>query len=147
MNAKVPLKCGYLTFLSDRIEISDNSKTERIFILIVFFCTSIYGLSCVLSYSSIDGPVMYYSGIGILLTWVFSTPFLIRRTYRQVLFYNEIGKIELNGNFEGSLSATFNLKKGKTRFVYLNNNKNDIGIFMDNLKELRLVANIENQIT
>jgi hypothetical protein len=89
---------------------------------------------------------MYYSGIGILLTWVFSTPLLIMRTYRQVLYYTEIGKINLTGNFDGGLSARFSLKKGKTRFVYLKNNKNDISLFMKKLKELQLESDVTFQI-
>ena len=143
---KIPLKRGYLTFLNDRIEISDNSRIEMITILIVFFCTSIYGLICVISYTSTESPIMYYSGIGILLTWVFSTPLLIMRSYGQVLYYNEIGKINLTENFDGGLNATFNLKKGKTRFVYLNNNKNNISLFMKKLKELQLESDVTFQI-
>ena len=115
----VPLKNGQLIFLLDRLEISDNSKLEKILILVVFFSSSIYGLTNVISYSSTEGAWMYYSGIIILLTWVFASPFLVIRSYRQVLYFNEIGKISLMKNPGGDVKVKFVLKKGRVRFVLL----------------------------
>ncbi len=142
----IRLKSGYLTFLKDRIEISDNSKIEQILILIVFFTTSIYGLVCVVTYTNTEGPMMYYSGIIILLTWALSSPLLIRRTFKHVLYYNEIGKINMKENFGGGFSARFKLKRGQIRFVYLNSNRNDIEIFLNKLSEFQLESDIKFQI-
>jgi len=135
---RIPLKSGYLTFLKDRMEISDNSRIEKIFILIVFFSSSLYGLSSVLSYSSTEGPLMYYSGIMILITWALATPFLITRTYKQVLFYKEIGKINMKENIGGDYKAKFKLKKGRIRFVHLNKNQKHFKLFINKLHEFQL---------
>ncbi len=144
---KVPLKSGYLTFLRDRLEISDNSNLEKVIILIGFFSSTIYGVSCVVSYTSVDGPIMYYSGVMILITWVLAIPLLINRTYRCVLFYHEIGKINMEENVSGDYKATFKLKKGKTRFVYLNNNKKDFKLFINKLNEFQLKAEYQPLLT
>lgn len=135
---KIALKSGYLTFLRDRLEISDNSRLEKIIILIGFFSSSLYGLYGVISNNSTEGPLMYYSGIFILITWVFATPLLINRTYKHVLYYNEIGEIKMMENIGGIYKAKFKLKKGKTRFVYLNNNRKDFIRFANKLKEFQL---------
>lgn len=140
---KVPLKNGYLTFLKDRLEISDNSRIEKIFILLGFFSSSLYGLSCVLSYSSIESPLMYYSGIMILITWTLATPFLITRTYKQVLYYNEIGGIKMLENHGGNYKAKFKLKRGRNRFVYLNKNKKHFKLFIKKLNEYHLNSDIQ----
>lgn len=144
---KVPLKNGYLTFLRDRLEISDNSNLEKIIILIGFFSSSIYGVSCVISYTSTEGPIMYYSGVLILITWVFATPLLIKRTYRHVLYYKEIGEISMTENISGDYKAIFKLKKGKTRFVYLNNNKKDFKLFINKLNEFQLKTEFQPLLT
>lgn len=141
---KVPLKNGYLTFLTDRLEISDNSRLEKIIILIGFFSSSLYGLSSVLSYNSVDGPIMYYSGIMILITWALATPFLIRRTYKQVLFYNEIGKINMMENQGGDYKARFQLKKGRIRLVHLS--KNNFTLFINKLKEFHLETEFSSAV-
>lgn len=141
---KVPLKIGYLTFLKDRLEISDNSRIEKVFILIGFFSSSLYGLSCVLSYSGIDEPLMYYSGIMILITWVFATPFLIRRTYKQVLYYKEIGKINMMENIGGDYKAKFKLKKGRIRFVHLDRDRTHFKLFINKLKEYHLKTEFQS---
>lgn len=140
---KVPLKSGYLTFLKDRMEISDNSRIEKIFILLGFFSSSLYGLSCVLSYSSIEGPIMYYSGIMIFATWVLATPFLIRRTYKQVLYYKEIGGINMKENIGGDFKARFKLKRGRIRFVHLNNNRKHFKLFINKLNEYQLKTDFQ----
>jgi hypothetical protein len=141
---KVPLKIGYLTFLKDRLEISDNSRMEKIFILIGFFSSSLYGLSCVLWYSSLEGPLMYYSGIMILITWVLATPFLIRRTYKHVLYYKEIGRINMKENIGGDYKAKFKLKKGKIRFVHLNKNRKHFKLFINKLNEYHLKTEFQS---
>jgi len=81
---------------------------------------------------------MYYSGILILLTWVAATPFLIKRTYKQVVFYHEIGNINLRQNFEGEFRAKINLKRGKIRLVHLNRNRNHVNSMIDKLREYQL---------
>lgn len=138
----VPLKNGYLTFLRDRMEISDNCRIEKVFILSGFFASTLYGLWSVLSYSSLEGPIMYYSGIMILVTWALASPFLIRRTYKQVLYYNEIGRINLKENTGRDFKARFRLKKGKIRFVHLNNKH--FNLFVDKLNEFHLKT--DNQL-
>lgn len=144
---KVPLKSGYLTFLRDRLEISDNSRLEKIIILVGFFGSSIYGVYSVISYNSIEGPIMYYSGVLILITWVFAIPLLINRTYKHVLFYKEIGEINMTENIGGDYKAIFKLKKGKTRFVYLNNNKKDFKLFVNKLNEFQLKTEFQPLLT
>ncbi len=144
---KVPLQSGYLTFLRDRLVISDNSRLEKIIILIGFFSSSIYGVTCVVSYNSIEGPIMYYSGVLILITWVFATPLLINRTYKHVLYYKEIGKINMKENIGGVYQAIFKLKKGKTRFVYLNNNKKDFKLFINKLNKYQLKTEFQPLLT
>lgn len=144
---KIPLKCGYLTFLTDRLEICDNSRLEKIFILIGFFSSSIYGLSCVISYTSIDQPVMYYSGILILLTWVLAIPLLIKRTYRQVLYYEDIGKIKMEEIIGGDFKASFKLKKGKIRFVYLKKNRKDFKLLINKLNEFKLKTEFQQALS
>jgi len=141
---KVPLKIGYLTFLKDRLEISDNSRIEKILILTGFFGSSLYGLWCILSYSNFDQPLMYYSGIMILITWALSTPFLISRTYKQVLYYNEIGLIDMRQNMGGDFKAMFKLKKGRTRLVHLDRNKNHFRLFINQLKVNRLKTEFQS---
>lgn len=140
---KVPLKNGHLTFLWDRLEISDNSKLEKIFILIVFFSSSIYGLTNVLSYSSAEGAVYYYSGVIILLTWVFASPFLVIRTYKQVLYFNEIGKISLMENVGGDVKVKFTLKKGRVRFVHLGKSKRHYEELVSNFKRHKISTEIQ----
>ena len=135
---KVPLKIGYLTFQKDRLEIFDNSRVEKISILAGFFGSSLYGLWCVLSFSSQVQPLMYYSGIMILITWALATPFLISRTYREVLYYKEIGMINLKKNSGGGFRAMIRLKRGKTRFVYLDRNQKHFSSFVNQLKLNRL---------
>ena len=141
---KVPLKNGYLTFLRDRLEISDNSRLEKIIVLIGFFSSSLYGLSCVISYNSIEEPIMYYSGILILMTWALATPFLIRRTYSQVLYYKEIRRINMLENIGGDYKAKIKLKKGKIRFVHLKNNKKDFKLFINKLDEYKLKTEFQS---
>lgn len=140
----VPLKIGYLTFFRDRLEISDNSRIEKIFILTGFFSSSLYGLSCVLSYSSIEEPIMYYSGIIILITWALATPFLIRRTYKQVLYYNEIGRINMQENIGGDYKAKFKLNKGKIRFVHLTSDCKCFKRFINKLNEYQLKTEFQS---
>ena len=138
MEDKVPLRFGYLTFFKDRLVIEDNGRLEKVLILISFFSSSLYGLWCVLTYTSLVMPIMYYSGILILLTWVVATPFLIRRTYKQVLFYNEIGKINLMESFGGDFKARFNLRKGKIRLVHMDKNRLHVNLMINKLRENRL---------
>ena len=135
---KVPLKMGYLTFLKDRLEITDNSRIEKILILSGFFGSSLYGLWCVLSYSNIEQPLKYYSGIMILITWALATPFLISRTYKHVLYYREIGLIDMKKNYGGGFRAIIKLKRGKTRFVHLDRNRENLSLFVNQLKANRL---------
>jgi hypothetical protein len=135
---KVPLKIGYLTFLKDRLEISDNSRIEKISILTGFFISSFYGLWCVLSYNSNDHPLVYYSGIMILITWALATPFLISRTYKHVLYYREIGKINMKKNTGGDFKAMIKLKRGGTRFVHLDRNTKNFKLFINQLKANQL---------
>jgi hypothetical protein len=144
---KIPLKNGYLTFLRDRLEISDNSRLEKIFILIGFFSSSIYGLSCVISYSSTEGAIMYYSGVMILITWVLAIPLLINRTYRHVLYYNDISKINMQENIGGDYKAKFKLKKGKIRFVHLKKNREDTALFISKLNEFKLKTEFQPLLT
>jgi hypothetical protein len=135
---KIPLKIGYLTFLKDRLEISDNSRIEKILILTVFFTSSLYALWCVLSFSNVDQPLMYYSGIMILITWALATPFLISRTYKHVLYYREIGMIDMKENVGGGFRAMFKLKKGKIRLVHLDRDRTHFKQFMNQLKANQL---------
>ena len=135
---KIPLKDGYLTFLRDRLEISDSCRAEKIFILTGVFTSGFYGLWSVLTYNIVESPIMYSSGILILLTWVFATPFLIRRTYRQVLFYHEIGRIDMTENKGGAFKVGIKLRRGRIRFVYFNQNKQSIKRFIDKLEEFKL---------
>lgn len=135
---KVPLKIGYLTFFRDRLVISEGSNIEKIIILTGFFSTSLYGLFCVLSYNSFVEPVMYYSGITILITWALATPLLIKRTYKQVLYYNDIGRINMRKNVGGAYQAKFTLKKGKIRFVYFSRNRKYFDRFINQLNENHL---------
>ena len=141
-NNKIPLKIGYLTFLKDRLEIIDNSRIEKKLILSGFFISTSYGLWCVLSYSSLENPIIYYSGIMILLTWSFATPLLILRTYKQVLYYHEIGNINMQEMSRGDLRARFILKRGGIRLVYLNNNKKHFRQLINKLNEFHLKAEI-----
>lgn len=135
---RIPLKNGYLTFLRDRLEISDNCNAEKAFILIGFFTSSLYGLWSVLSYNAGESPIMYYSGIMILITWTLATPFLIRRTYKQVLYYKEIGRINMMENYGGGFKARFRLKRGRIRFVHLKKNQKHLKLFLSNLNEFHL---------
>lgn len=144
---KVPLKSGYLIFLWDRLEITDNSKIEKIFILIVFFASSIYGLTNVLSYSATEGPVLYYSGISILITWTVASPLLILRTYRHVLYFNEIGKINLKESIGGDIKVKFVLRKGRTRFVHLGRDKRHFELFVNKLEEFKLKSEFQPLLT
>jgi hypothetical protein len=144
---KIPLKNGYLTFLRDRLEISDNSRLEKIFILIGFFSSSLYGLSCVISYSSAEGAIMYYSGVMILITWVLAIPLLINRTYRHVLYYNDISKINMQENIGGDYKAKFKLKKGKIRFVHLKKNRENAALFIRKLNEFKLKTEFQPLLT
>ena len=137
-NNKVPLKSGYLTFLKDRLEISDNSRIEKIFILLGFFSSSLYGFYSVLAYTGTEQPLMYYSGVLILITWALASPFLITRTYKQVLYYHEIGRIKMKENHGGDYRAKFKLKRGKNRFVHLKRNKKHFKLFIRNLNEYHL---------
>ncbi|MCG8307762.1 MAG: hypothetical protein MI975_10270 [Cytophagales bacterium] len=141
---RVPLQYGYLTFLRDRLEITDNCRMEKILILIGFFSSTLYGLWCVLAYTGAGNPVMYYSGILILLTWAFATPFLIKRTYKQVLFYKEIGKINMQENYGGEYRAMFRLKRGKIRFVHLDKNKKHVKLFVRKLNELHIKTEFQS---
>ncbi len=127
---KIPLRGGYLTFLKDRMEISDNSRLEKILILVVFFSTSLYGLYNMLTYSSMEGPMMYYSGMIILITWALATPFLIRRTYKHVLFYNEIGEVDMMEHVGGAFQVKLQLKKGKIRMIHLGRNRKNVNLFI-----------------
>lgn len=140
---KIPLKSGYLTFLRDRLEITDNSGIEKKFILTGFFTSSLYGLWCVLSYTGIENPIMYYSGVLILLTWALATPYLIRRTYKHVLFYDEIGRISMIENIGGDYKAMFNLKRGRIRFVHLNKNRKHYKLLVNKLNEFQLKTEIQ----
>lgn len=141
---RILLKNGYLIFLSDRLVISDRSRIEQMLILIVFFFTSAYGMYNILSFTAVDHPIYYYSGVLVLLMWVFATPLLISRTYRHVLFYKEIGNINVMKISNGDFNARFKLKKGKTRFVYLNNSHEDFSMFLNKLKELQLELEIQH---
>ena len=135
---RIPLKNGYLTFLRDRLEISDNCGAEKTLILIGFFISTLYGLWCVLSYNAIENPIMYYSGIMILLTWALASPFLIRRTYKQVLYYKEIGNINMLENPGGDFKARIKLKRGRIRFVHLKKSQKHVRLFLNNLNEFHL---------
>ena len=137
-NNIVPLKNGYLTFLRDRLEITDNSNVEKILILTGFFTSSLYGLWAVLSHSDVESPITYYSGIMILLTWAFAAPYLIKRSFKHVLFYNEIGRINMMENVGGNFKARFQLKRGQIRFVQLKRNEDHFKLFLHNINQYHL---------
>ncbi|NJN27567.1 MAG: hypothetical protein HC819_17125 [Cyclobacteriaceae bacterium] len=146
MKAKIPLKCGHLYFLNDRMIIADRSRMEQLLTLIVFFFTSGYGMYNIISFTAAEHPIYYYSGVMALLSWVFATPLLIGRCYRQVLYYQEIGTINIRKMPGGEINANFKLKKGQTRFVYLNNSKENINRLLNKLEELQLELEFQNQM-
>lgn len=142
-NNKIVLNGGYLTFLKDRMEIQDNSKLEKILILLGFFASSLYGLYFMLAYTGSENPMMYYSGVLILIIWALATPFLIQRTYKQVLFYKEIGEIDMQHIDNGDFKAILKLKKGKVRCIYLKRNSKNLKELVNKLNENHLKTDVQ----
>ena len=69
-------------------------------------------------------------GMIVLITWALATPFLIKRTYKHVLYYNEIGDVNVTENVGGAIQVKLQLKKGKIRMIHLGRNRKNVNLFI-----------------
>lgn len=134
----VPLKNGCITFAQDSMVIRDNARLEKSIVKTGLLTSVVYGISCIFYYNIADDPIMFYSGIFMLLLWLSVTPAMIRRTYQSHILYREIGRIIMRANLDGGIRAKIKLRKGKIRIIQFNRSKKEIRLFIKKLNEFHI---------
>ncbi len=124
----------------DRMEISDNSRIVQIFMLVTFMGSCLYAITCITGYDRANEPLVFYSGIIVLVLWGIAIPIMFTRTYQRNLRYIDINSIKINRNFAGDFIARIKLKKGKIRFLAMNGNQQEFDCFVQHLDEIRSFA-------
>jgi hypothetical protein len=135
---RIPIKCGYLMFKGDRLNISDNSKTVHVLTFVLLIAACLTGISYLIQNSAAEKPVLFFMGVLIVLTSGMAMGFMMTRTARDELFYAEIHQIKLKKNYNGDFIANIKLKKGKIRYVALTNNERDYHFLVDKTNELHI---------
>jgi len=135
---KIPIKCGYLVFKNDRLNIADNSKSIHVVIFVLLIASCVLGIFYLVNNSISTEPLSFIMGILIVLTSAMAMGFMFTRTFKGELFYSDIHQIRLKKNYNGDFIANIKLKKGRIRYVALTNNQVDYDSFLHKANEFSI---------
>jgi hypothetical protein len=141
---KIPIKCGYLVFKNDRLNIADNSKSIHVVIFVLLIASCVLGISYLVNNSISTEPLSFIMGILIVLTSGMAMGFMFTRTFKGELFYSDIHQIRLKKNYNGDFIANIKLKKGRIRYVALTNNQVDYDSFLHKTNEFSIKTELLN---
>jgi len=143
---KIPIKCGYMMFHKNKLDIADNSKAIHIVIFILLIASCALGISYLLGNSPSGEPLLFYMGILIVLSSGMAMGFMFTRTYKGELYYSDIHQIKLLKNYNGDFIANIKLKKGKIRYVALTNNRHDYESIVHKTSELHISTMLPDKV-
>jgi len=141
---KIPIKCGYLVFKNDRLNIADNSKSIHVVIFVLLIASCVLGIFYLVNNSISTEPLSFIMGILIVLTSAMAMGFMFTRTFKGELFYSDIHQIRLKKNYNGDFIANIKLKKGRIRYVALTNNQADYDFFLNKTNEFSIKTKLLN---
>ena len=134
----IPIKCGHMLFMDDRIRIADNSKVIHLVTFVLLISSSMLGISYLIDSNANGNMVLFYMGALIVITSGFAIIFMLTRSIKKELYYAEIRQIMLKQNYNGDYIANVKLKKGSIRYIALNNSQHDFDMFMDKINKYSL---------
>jgi uncharacterized membrane protein len=134
----IPIKCGHMIFMSDRVRIADNSKVIHLVTFILLISSTILGISYLFDSNASDNEVLFYMGVLIVITSGIAVIFMLTRSIKKEVYYADIRQIMLKQNYNGDYIANMKLKKGSIRYIALNNDQHDFDLFMDEINRYSL---------
>jgi hypothetical protein len=132
-NNTIPIKCGYMIFLHDRIRIADNSKVIHLVTFVLLISSTILGISYLFDSNASGNELLFYMGVFIVISSGIAIIFMLTRSIKEEVYYSEIRQILLKQNYNGDYIANVKLSKGSIRYIALNNNRHDFDLFMDEI--------------
>jgi hypothetical protein len=139
----IPIKCGHMIFMSDRVRIADNSKVIHLVTFILLISSTILGLSYLFDSNTSGNVVLFYMGVLIVITSGIAIIFMLTRSIKKEVHYAEIRQILVKQNFNGDYIANVKLKKGSIRYIALNSSQHDFDMFMNEINKYSLKTQLK----
>lgn len=135
-----------MIFLEDRMRISDNSKAIHIVTFVLLISACILGISYVVDNSAATEPTLFYMGVLIVISSGFAILFMLTRTVSKELLYSDIQRIILRKNYNGDIIANIKLRRGRIRYIAMNNSVEDYHLLLDEIEKYNLQSEFNSSI-
>ncbi len=135
-----------MIFLEDRMRISDNSKAIHIVTFVLLISACILGISYVVDSSAATEPTLFYMGVLIVISSGFAILFMLTRTVSKELLYSDIQRIILRKNYNGDIIANIKLRRGRIRYIAMNNSVEDYHLLLDEIEKYNLQSEFNSSI-